>query len=581
MRIIYLQLPRLDNAARGRTENVPLAGVYLQQALRRAGLSAQAQFITEEWSDAALLELIAAQRPDAIAATLYLWNIERTLHVLRRVRAILPAVKIFGGGPEVAKDHPFLFRARVFDALVEGEGEAVFPELLRGRMNFMNVARRAGSRYGWGAQPAPAATLAQMLPPANDARLQPDAHGMAYLETGRGCPLHCAYCRYPSLRTRMSFLSATEALARVRVLRRRGAKEIRFIDPTLNANPQFDALLRGLVRLNRRGGLKFFGELQAERLSADQIALLPRAGFTEIEAGVQSRDPLVLRAVHRPERLAPLERNIAALARAGVRVTIDLMYGLPHQRVGEVRSSLRWAWKQPHAYVQCLQTLLLPGTELRARRRKLGLCADARPPYGVRATPTMSSADIHALEATVYRKEAPDCPTRRFVGENLPDLFRERNTVEVHCDKIDRRSLGRAQKVSPRSSPSAAYGTARAVAIRAGAARGRTTRSARCIDRGNSTPRYAMAGSPRHRRCERQAGLAPRVHPPAPQQPLSPQLDHRGRRSVVRRVLLTAILSSRFPRIGDPQPRFFQGLEKARPAHSRPWKEPRKIFQEL
>jgi radical SAM superfamily enzyme YgiQ (UPF0313 family) len=437
MRIIYLQVPRLDNAARGRTENVPLAGVYLQHALTRAGLSAQAEFITEEWSDAALLGLFAAQRPDAIAATLYLWNVERTLHVLRRTRALLPGVKIFGGGPEVATDHPFLFRARVFDALVEGEGEAVFPELLRQQMNFMNVARRAGSRYVWGSQPAPAAKLAELLPPADDAHLQPDAHGMAYLETGRGCPLHCAYCRYPSLRTRMSFLSATEALARVRVLRGRGAKEIRFIDPTLNANPQFDALLRGLVRLNRSGGLKFFGELQAERLSAEQIALLPRAGFTEIEAGVQSRDPLVLRAVHRPERLAPLERNIVALARAGGRVTIDLMYGLPGQRASEVRSSLRWAWRQPRAYVQCLQTLLLPGTELRARQRKLGLCADARPPYGIHSTPTMSASDIHALEATIYRKEAPDCPTRRFVGHSLSDLFRERNAVDVPHSKMD------------------------------------------------------------------------------------------------------------------------------------------------
>lgn len=436
MRITYLQIPRLDNAAHGHTENVPLAGVYLQHALARAGLGVQAEFITEEWSDAALLELLATQRPDAIATTLYLWNVERTLHVLRRARTFLPGVKFFGGGPEVAKDHPFLFRSRVFDALVEGEGEAVFPELLRGRMQFMNVARRVGSRYIWGTQPAPASKLAELLPPADDAHLQPDAHGMAYLETGRGCPLHCAYCRYPSLRTRMSFLPAAETLARVRMLRGRGAKEIRFIDPTLNANPQFDTLLRGLVRLNRSGGLKFFGELQAERLSAEQIALLPRAGFTEIEAGVQSRDPLVLRAVHRPERLAPLERNIAALARAGVRVTIDLMYGLPGQRTGEVRSSLRWAWRQPRAYVQCLQTLLLPGTELRTRRRELGLRADPRPPYGVRATPSMSAADIRALEATVYRKEAPDCPTRRFVGKNLPDLFRERKVVDTCRAKI-------------------------------------------------------------------------------------------------------------------------------------------------
>ena len=438
MRIIYLQLPRLDNAARGRTENVPLAGVYLQHALKRAGLLAQPQFVTEDWSDDALLAALAAGHPDVIAATLYLWNVERTLHVLRRTRAILPSVRIFGGGPEVARDHPFLFRAGVFDALVEGEGEAIFPELLRDRANYANVAHRTGRGYAWGAQVALAVTLREMLPPADDDGLRPDAQGMAYMETGRGCPLRCAYCRYPSLRTRMSFLSAAEALTRVRMLRQRGAREIRFIDPTLNAHPQFNALLRGLVRLNRGGGLEFFGELQAERLTKEQIALLPQAGFTGIEVGVQSRDPVVLRAVHRPEHLALLERNISALTRAGVQVTIDLMYGLPGQRAAEVYTSLRWAWSQRHAYVQCLQTLLLPGTELRARQRELGLRADARPPYGVRSTPTMSAADIRGIEATVYRKEAPDCPTRCFVGRSLPDLFRERDVVDLRRAGSDR-----------------------------------------------------------------------------------------------------------------------------------------------
>ena len=56
------------------------------------------------------------------------------------------------------------------------------------------------------------------------------------------------------------------------------------IHPPLFGGPQRTfGLLRGLARLNRGGGLKFFGELRAERLTAEQIALLPRAGFTDIE----------------------------------------------------------------------------------------------------------------------------------------------------------------------------------------------------------------------------------------------------------------------------------------------------------
>jgi hypothetical protein len=43
------------------------------------------------------LECIVDWKPDVIAATLYLWNIERTLHLLRKVRRRLPFVKTIAG----------------------------------------------------------------------------------------------------------------------------------------------------------------------------------------------------------------------------------------------------------------------------------------------------------------------------------------------------------------------------------------------------------------------------------------------------------------------------------------------------
>lgn len=434
-KLLFLQLPRLDNdAAPG--ENLPMAALYLFHAVERAGLASKYDpgVLTpedEELDDRHLLQQILLWQPDLICCTLYLWNIERTLRLLRQVRNDLPWVKIIAGGPEVAFRHPFLFRTGIPDVAVVGEGEMVFPQILTAlqkglHTHFSHVAWKTGRRYLWGKHPTPAGTLQECLPGAHHSNWKTDPNGMAYLETGRGCPLRCSYCRYGHLRIKTTFLDAEEVSRRVRILMDRGAEEIRFVDPVFNANPAFQDILYSLNRLNRKGNLKFFAEVQADLLTPDQIHGLSVAGFLELEAGVQSLDPSVLARIRRPVRLESLERNLRLMADEGIRVTIDLMYGLPGQTLQEVERSLKWAWQFKGATVQCLQTLLLPGTDLRSERRLWRMESDDRPPYGVKSTSTLSAEDIRTIEEFMHGKSPLDCMTEKFVGATLPDLFKER-----------------------------------------------------------------------------------------------------------------------------------------------------------
>ncbi len=439
-KLLFLQLPRLENdTAAG--ENLPLAPRYLLHAAERAGLSSkyEPRWLTpdeEELDDRHLLENILDWQPNIICCTLYLWNIERTLRLLRRARQALAGMKVIVGGPEVAFQHPFLFRTGLPDVAVVGEGERVFPQILsalqKGRpTDFNHVAWKTGRRYSWGRLPSRNVTLQECLPPAHHSSWKPDPAGMAYLETGRGCPLRCSYCRYAHLRRRTTFFDAAEVSRRVRTLMDRGAKEIRFVDPVFNANPAFQNILHSLRKLNRKGRLRFFAEVQADLLTPDQIHGLAEAGFSELEAGVQSLDPLVLKRIRRPVRLVPLESNLRLMAEEGIRVTIDLMYGLPGQTLQEVRRSLKWAWQFKGANVQCLQTLLLPGTDLRTERKRWRMQADERPPYGVRSTSALSPEDIRTIEEIMHRKSPLDCMTEKFVATTLPDLFRERITLDL------------------------------------------------------------------------------------------------------------------------------------------------------
>jgi hypothetical protein len=113
------------------------------------------------------------------------------------------------------------------------------------------------------------------------------------------------------------------------------------------------------------------------------------------------------------------------------------MYGLPFQDINDVRRSVNWALKLPSTNVQCLQTLLLPGTELRDRHREWHLSALTHPPYAVTATGTMDAAAFRAVEHLIARhpKLRSDIPTTRFAGITL-NLFRTRIKVAVSPLKI-------------------------------------------------------------------------------------------------------------------------------------------------
>ncbi len=454
MRLLFLQLPRLDPDITSPGENLMPAAACLRAALERSPegrhwetLETPAGQDTD--ADAALARQIAALRPDALSATCYLWNVERTLRLLKLLRQRLPGLKIVIGGPDIAENHPLLpgqggarqpARDARFpaDALVVGEGETVFPSVLRffrtGRAPaFSGVRwREAGGRFAAGARVRPVKPLQELLPAPDHPVNRPDAFGMAYLETNRGCPLRCAFCCYNLRRTTTTCLPPEEVAARIRILRARGAKEIRLVDPTFNAHPRFDEILGVMNRENRDGALAFFVEIRADTLTDDQALRLAAAGVAEAEVGIQSTDPKVLKLLHRPLNADRVSRGIEALLRHGIRPTLDFMYGLPAQDAGDLERSLDWLTRFGDAiHPQFLPTLLLPGTELRDRADELGIRAQRLPPYRVQATDTLTARQLRAVEARASERLGGfDSPTRRFVGARLPDLFPARRRVD-------------------------------------------------------------------------------------------------------------------------------------------------------
>lgn len=378
-----LRWPRLDT-------NLPLAAGYLAAWARRHLPNHTVELLP--WSEAdtlgdvALVTAILARRPRLVGFSVYLWNVERTLHLARRLHAA--GVPVALGGPEVTPDNPWLWQAGEFAHRIRGEGERAFAALLADEPLSKTV---------------PALDPAEVPSPYLDGVLAPYPDGSLWLETVRGCPFHCSYCNYghrtgPPRRFPERWLARHLAWAAAH-----GGSEVYLMDPSFNVRPDWERVLGQLEEGNRGGALRLHTELVADALRPGDARRLATAGLASCELGLQSTHSAVLDAAHRPWRRQAWLRGARELVDAGVETAVGLILGLPGDTPGRFRDSVEFVLeKLPGAKIQVFPLALLPDTELRTRAAELNLAYQPRPPYAVTHTtgfdPGELTAALHGFE---------------------------------------------------------------------------------------------------------------------------------------------------------------------------------------
>ncbi|RMG49642.1 MAG: oxygen-independent coproporphyrinogen III oxidase [Gammaproteobacteria bacterium] len=105
--------------------------------------------------------------------------------------------------------------------------------------------------------------------------------------------------------------------------------------PTFISHEEMQALMqhtRSLFRLHEDDSGEYSIEIDPREVAGDTIALLRELGFNRMSLGVQDFDPEVQRAVNRIQSREQTFRVIEQAREQGFRsVSIDLIYGLPHQ----------------------------------------------------------------------------------------------------------------------------------------------------------------------------------------------------------------------------------------------------------
>ena len=125
MRIVWLDL----NCSYAHS-SLALSALHAQ-VMHRTDVVWEVVHTTTGESVGTAVDAIYAHCPDVVAATAWLFTHEHLLHIIARVKALLPQVVVILGGPEFLGDNErYLHHHPEVDCVLRGEGEESFARWL-------------------------------------------------------------------------------------------------------------------------------------------------------------------------------------------------------------------------------------------------------------------------------------------------------------------------------------------------------------------------------------------------------------------------------------------------------------------
>lgn len=388
--------------------------VHSSLALRclRAAVEDQHEVILKEFTIHDPIEVVVGSlfecAPEVIGFSCYIWNIEETARILPVLKKVLPDTLIVLGGPEVSYDSEyFMERLSAVDAIVIGEGEVSFRELLdqhgagRPLDEVPGLCLRRADRSLCRTSPRQKVARLDELPsPYGDAHMDELCNRIVYYEASRGCPFSCQFCL-------SSIESGVRAYTLERVkddlgrLIRAGVRQVKFVDRTFNLHKDFALEVFAFLIANP-GNTTFHFEITGDILKEDVVDFLCEhvdSGLFRFEIGVQSTNDLTNERVSRRQNFEKLARTVTRIKRAGKIVQhLDLIAGLPEEDYFTFARTFNDVFALQPDELQLGFLKLLRGTGLRRLADTYGYVYMDTAPYELLSSHWLSYAEILRLK---------------------------------------------------------------------------------------------------------------------------------------------------------------------------------------
>ena len=374
-------------------------GAGLERYARQVEYEVAEGTINEEQS--VILNRLKLDNYDVVGFCTYIWNVSYVMELCKAIKKDYN-IKIVLGGPEVSHNAEEYLQNYDIDYIISGEGELPFARLCRGDAinEIEGLCYRNGDEF---VIKAPYVSFDEPPSPYTKKYFDSLNGRIAYIEASRGCPFNCAFClsgRCEGVR----FFDLEETKKRITLLANSGAKTIKFIDRTFNANKRRARELFSFVIENYGGSLPkgtcFHFEIAGELIDRETIELLSKAprGAIQLEIGIQSFNPKTLEHINRKTDIGLLVKNIRSLVALGnMHIHIDLIVGLPYENLESLENSFNLAYELNANMLQIGFLKILHGSELKMKSEEYQIEYSKKPPYEVISTPWLSKEEIEII----------------------------------------------------------------------------------------------------------------------------------------------------------------------------------------
>lgn len=350
-----------------------------------------------------ILEGIIEEKPDVVAFSCYIWNMEFVNRLAELIKLVDPNIEILYGGPEVSYEGKEFLENHEGEYVIVGEGEETFREFVLYKLGEGKIEDIKGLNYKRDGKvfenpKRPEMDMNELVFPYT---YEEDINNkIVYYEASRGCPFKCKYC-LSSVMHGVRFLDVERVKKELKYFMERGLKLVKFVDRTFNCNREYTVeLLKYLSEQDTE--TRFHFEVAADLLTEEQIEILNNApkGRFQLEVGVQTTNNEVLHNINRYITYENIKEKVLKVASGkNVMQHLDLIAGLP----GEDLESFKKSFNDVHAIrpdeIQLGFLKLLKGSSMREEAEKWGIVYSPYAPYEI-----IRSKDISYEELLLLKK---------------------------------------------------------------------------------------------------------------------------------------------------------------------------------
>ena len=350
-----------------------------------------------------ILEGIIEEKPDVVAFSCYIWNMEFVNRLAELIKLVDPNIEILYGGPEVSYEGKEFLENHEGEYVIVGEGEKTFREFVLYKLGEGKIEDIKGLNYKRDGKvfenpKRPEMDMNELVFPYT---YEEDINNkIVYYEASRGCPFKCKYC-LSSVMHGVRFLDVERVKKELKYFMERGLKLVKFVDRTFNCNREYTVeLLKYLSEQDTE--TRFHFEVAADLLTEEQIEILNNApkGRFQLEVGVQTTNNEVLHNINRYITYENIKEKVLKVASGkNVMQHLDLIAGLP----GEDLESFKKSFNDVHAIrpdeIQLGFLKLLKGSSMREEAKKWGIVYSPYAPYEI-----IRSKDISYEELLLLKK---------------------------------------------------------------------------------------------------------------------------------------------------------------------------------